>query len=100
MDLPRVKSVLCGLFLSNCLLQLRNALTIASVLGRTLVLPDLWCGEDLCCPPNNKKKPGSALLLPFRCPADHVLDLGRWRLLITLLLSQNTDSCRLSKIWC
>ena len=51
---------------------------MASVLGRTLVLPDLWCGADRWWAPHQGTIPGSALLLPFRCPADHVLDLGRW----------------------
>ena len=59
------------------LLQIRNALAVASVLGRTLVLPDLWCGADRWWAPHQGTIPGSALLLPFRCPADHVLDLGR-----------------------
>ena len=59
-------------------LQIRNALAVASVLGRTLVLPDLWCGADRWWAPHQGTIPGSALLLPFRCPADHVLDLGRW----------------------
>ena len=66
---------------SQCvLLQVRNALAVASALGRTLVLPDLWCGADRWWAPHQGTIPGSALLLPFRCPADHVLDLGRWDL--------------------
>ncbi|CAK0784493.1 hypothetical protein CVIRNUC_007697 [Coccomyxa viridis] len=59
------------------LTQIRNALAVASMLGRTLVLPDLWCGADRWWAPHQGTIPGSALLLPFRCPADHVLDLGR-----------------------
>jgi hypothetical protein len=57
------------------LTQVRAALALASVLNRTLVLPELWCGLDRWWAPHSGTIPGSQFSLPFRCPADHVLDL-------------------------
>ena len=60
-------------------LQLRRVvagLALASALNRTLVLPRLWCGADRWFAPHLGSIPGAAgPMLPFRCPADHVLDL-------------------------
>ena len=60
-------------------LQLRTVvagLALASALNRTLVLPRLWCGADRWFAPHLGSIPGAAgPALPFRCPADHVLDL-------------------------
>ncbi|EIE21596.1 hypothetical protein COCSUDRAFT_17381, partial [Coccomyxa subellipsoidea C-169] len=55
--------------------QIRNAMAVATALGRTLVIPALWCGADRWWAPHNGIIPGSALRLPFQCPLDHVLDL-------------------------
>lgn len=55
--------------------QVRAALALATTLNRTLVLPELWCGLDRWWAPHAGTIPGSQFELPFRCPADHVLDL-------------------------
>jgi hypothetical protein len=55
--------------------QLRNALALATVLGRTLILPPLWCGLDRYWAPHAGTIPGAGTTLPFQCPADHVLRL-------------------------
>lgn len=57
------------------LAQVRDALALASVLNRTLVLPEFWCGLDRWWAPHPGTIPGSKFDLPFRCPADHILDL-------------------------
>ena len=55
---------------------LRAAFGLATALNRTLVLPRLWCGADRYWAPHAGRLPGAAgTRLPFRCPADHVLDL-------------------------
>uniref|UniRef100_A0A383W3X9 Nucleotide-diphospho-sugar transferase domain-containing protein n=1 Tax=Tetradesmus obliquus TaxID=3088 RepID=A0A383W3X9_TETOB len=55
--------------------ELRNAMALATVLNRTLVLPAFWCGLDRYWAPHAGTLPGSEFKLPFPCPADHVLDL-------------------------
>jgi hypothetical protein len=55
--------------------QLRHALALATVLGRTLILPPLWCGLDRYWAPHAGTVPGAGTTLPFQCPADHVLRL-------------------------
>ena len=55
--------------------QVRTAMALATVLNRTLVIPELWCGADRWWAPHAGRIPGSAFKLPFRCPLDHVLDL-------------------------
>jgi hypothetical protein len=54
----------------------RSALGVAIALNRTLILsaPSI-CGHDRWWAPHNGRIPGSELKLPFRCPADHVLNL-------------------------
>lgn len=59
--------------------QLRAGLALAAALNRTLVLPALWCGADRWWAPHAGRIPGAAHpRTPFRCPADHVLDLEAW----------------------
>ncbi len=58
-----------------CDVQIRQALAVAGALGRTLIIPELWCGADRYWAPHAGVIPGAALQLPFRCPLDHVLDL-------------------------
>lgn len=60
------------------LLQIRNALAVAQQLGRTLVMPKLWCGFDRWWAPHNGKIPGSHTELPFLCPMDHVFEVETW----------------------
>ncbi|KAL4450568.1 hypothetical protein ABPG77_000924 [Micractinium sp. CCAP 211/92] len=55
--------------------QLRAAFAVATITGRGLVLPQLWCGMDRWWAPHDGTIPGSVLELPYMCPADHVLDL-------------------------
>ncbi len=55
--------------------QLRNAMALATILGRVLILPPLWCGLDRWWAPHTGRIPPSEFKLPFLCPADHVLNL-------------------------
>jgi hypothetical protein len=65
---------------SSLALQLRYAMALATVLGRTLILPPLWCGLDRYWAPHSGTIPGAQTTLPFQCPADHVLRLeGKYR---------------------
>merc|ERR1711903_344814 len=57
------------------LTRLRNAMGVATALGRTLVMPEMHCGMDRWWAPHNGIIPGSGLVTPFACPLDHVLDL-------------------------
>jgi hypothetical protein len=56
-------------------LSLRAQFAIATILGRAVVLPQIWCGQDRWWAPHSGVIPGSEFTLPFPCPADHVLDL-------------------------
>ncbi len=67
--------LLCFEGCGGCGDQIRSAMAVATALGRTLVIPALWCGADRWWAPHNGIIPGSALRLPFQCPLDHVLDL-------------------------
>lgn len=59
--------------------QLRAGLALAAALNRTLILPRFWCGADRWWAPHAGRLPGADHpRLPFRCPADHVLDLEAW----------------------
>lgn len=60
------------------LLQVRNALACAQQLGRTLVMPKLWCGFDRWWAPHDGKIPGSETVLPFQCPMDHIFEVETW----------------------
>ncbi|KAI8466122.1 MAG: nucleotide-diphospho-sugar transferase-domain-containing protein [Monoraphidium minutum] len=55
--------------------QLRHAFALATILGRAVILPDMWCGLDRYWAPHAGTLPGSSFKLPFLCPADHILDL-------------------------
>lgn len=55
--------------------QMRHALMLATILGRAVILPELWCGLDRYWAPHAGTIPGSNFSLPFVCPADHILDL-------------------------
>lgn len=52
-----------------------HTLLSRQITGRVVILPSLWCGMDRWWAPHAGVIPGSALELPYRCPADHVLDL-------------------------
>ncbi|XP_047338278.1 arabinosyltransferase XEG113 [Impatiens glandulifera] len=56
--------------------QIRTALAIASLLGRTLVLPELWCRLDRLWFGHPGILPGTLTKQPFICPADHVLEVN------------------------
>jgi hypothetical protein len=56
-------------------LQLRNALALATILNRTVVLPEFWNGMEHYWGPHAGRLPGSMIELPFQGPADLVLDL-------------------------
>ena len=70
--IPVIHSGVCSVV---CAVQIRNAMAVASSLGRTLVMPQLWCGMDRWWAPHDGNIPGSSLALPFPCPMDHILDL-------------------------
>ena len=67
---------------------LRNALAIAEVLGRALIVPELDCFCDRDEHPDVMKTDppvfrqctvvGSDVTLPFKCPLDHLFDLSMW----------------------
>lgn len=54
---------------------MRAAFRLAQLTGRAVILPRLVCGMDRWWAPHDGTIPGSALALPYLCPADHVLDL-------------------------
>lgn len=60
------------------LVQVREALALAQISGRTLVMPQLWCGYDRWWAPHKGNLPGSTLKLPYRCPMDHVFEVHIW----------------------
>jgi len=57
------------------ILQIRSAFALGLLLGRAVVIPQLWCGLDRWWAPHAGTIPGSKFKLPFPCPLDHVLDL-------------------------
>eukprot|EP00250_Pteridium_aquilinum_P008747 c18180_g1_i1 orf=861-2705(-) len=57
--------------------QIRDALAIASVLNRTLVMPELWCRLDRLWFGHPGVLPGSKTDQPFLCPLDHVFEVNR-----------------------
>jgi len=60
------------------LVQLRNAMAISYILGRTLVLPQLFSGADRWWAPHHGVIPGATRVeLPRVAPADFILDLER-----------------------
>ena len=72
--------------MAHHLLCLRNALAVAQVLGRTLVIPRLPCHCDrywfpilpMC------RSPGSELKRPFSCTLDQLVDVMRWEVNLQL----------------
>lgn len=48
--------------------QVRDALALAQALGRTLVMPKLYCGWDRWWAPHSGSIPNSMLDLPYLCP--------------------------------
>lgn len=66
--------------INHQLTQVRNALAVASILNRTLIMPPLHCGIDkYWAPLEGGRAPGTQFPLPFQCPMDHVFELeGAW----------------------
>ncbi|KAL3613794.1 hypothetical protein CASFOL_041868 [Castilleja foliolosa] len=56
--------------------QIRTALAIASLLGRTLVMPPLWCRLDRLWFGHPGVLEGTLTRQPFLCPLDHVLEVN------------------------
>ncbi|XP_047966123.1 arabinosyltransferase XEG113-like [Salvia hispanica] len=56
--------------------QIRTALAIASLLGRTLVMPPLWCRLDRLWFGHPGILPGTLTRQPFICPLDHVFEVN------------------------
>ncbi|GMH44059.1 hypothetical protein BSKO_11993 [Bryopsis sp. KO-2023] len=69
--------------------QVRSALSIAHVLKRTLIMPQLWCGADNLHFPH----PGVIMNMtsPFKCPMDHIFNPHA---LVPVLLPNDTHSPR------
>lgn len=57
--------------------QIRDALAIASILNRTLVMPELWCLLDRLWFGHPGVLPGTKTRQPFLCPLDHVFEVNR-----------------------
>eukprot|EP00898_Chlorokybus_atmophyticus_P001329 jgi/Chlat1/2197/Chrsp17S02758 len=57
------------------LTQIRTAFAFATALGRTMVMPELWCRVDRYWAPHDGMIPGSRIDQPFRCPLDHVFEI-------------------------
>ncbi|GMH44239.1 hypothetical protein BSKO_12173 [Bryopsis sp. KO-2023] len=55
-------------------IQIRKAFSIARVLNRILVMPELWCGQDYIHYPHPGVPSGVDMTLPFQCPMDHVFN--------------------------
>ena len=55
--------------------QIRTAFALAQVLGRTVVMPKMYCGMDRWWAPHHGIIPGSGLRTPFVCPMDHVFEI-------------------------
>ena len=72
--------------MAHHLLCLRNAMAVAQILGRTLVIPRMPCHCDrywfpilpMC------RSPGSELKRPFSCTLDQLVDVMRWEVDIGL----------------
>ncbi|KAL6533679.1 hypothetical protein OROHE_013512 [Orobanche hederae] len=56
--------------------QIRTALAIASLLGRTLVMPPLWCRLDRLWFGHPGVLVGTLTRQPFLCPLDHVFEVN------------------------
>lgn len=63
------------LLVNHQIQRIRTAMAMATVLGRALIVPQLWCGQDRWWAPHSGTIPGSSFELPFQCPMDHVFDL-------------------------
>jgi hypothetical protein len=57
------------------LVALRAMFAVATIIDRAVVLPDFWCGFDRWWAPHRGIIPGSDFKTPYKCPADHVLEL-------------------------
>lgn len=56
--------------------QIRSAWAIAQTFNRTLVLPEIWTGNDRYWAALEAGRiPGSKTILPFSAPVDHFLDM-------------------------
>ncbi|KAL6556476.1 hypothetical protein OROGR_005764 [Orobanche gracilis] len=56
--------------------QIRTSLAIASLLGRTLVMPPLWCRLDRLWLGHPGVWAGTLTRQPFLCPLDHVFEVN------------------------
>ncbi|KAK9699102.1 hypothetical protein RND81_08G152700 [Saponaria officinalis] len=56
--------------------QIRMALAIASLLGRTLVMPPIWCRLDRLWYGHPGILEGTMTRQPFICPLDHVFEVN------------------------
>ncbi|EPS61566.1 hypothetical protein M569_13228, partial [Genlisea aurea] len=56
--------------------QIRTALAIASLLGRTLVMPPIWCRLDRLWFGHPGVLVGTLTRQPFLCPLDHVFEVN------------------------
>ncbi|MCO5586998.1 hypothetical protein L7F22_040943 [Adiantum nelumboides] len=56
--------------------QIRDALAIASILNRTLVMPEMWCRRDRLWFGHPGVLPGTKTDQPFLCPLDHIFEIN------------------------
>lgn len=59
--------------------RLRTALAIATMTGRVIIMPPIWCEIDkYWAPLHDGNIPGSKFIKPFICPMDHIFDIEGW----------------------
>jgi len=58
------------------LVQIRAGIALATLTGRVLILPPIWCELDkYWAPLDDGNIPGSHFKKPFICPMDHIFDI-------------------------
>lgn len=58
------------------LFRIRTGLALATITGRALIMPPIWCEIDkYWAPLDDGNIPGSTFKKPFICPMDHILDI-------------------------
>ncbi|GMH44067.1 hypothetical protein BSKO_12001 [Bryopsis sp. KO-2023] len=62
--------------INHQLTQIRNALSIAKALNRTLIFNEIWCGQDRWWNPHTGLLPTVEMELPFVCPLDYILEVS------------------------
>eukprot|EP00897_Mesotaenium_endlicherianum_P005887 jgi/Mesen1/5326/ME000266S04511 len=58
------------------LAQVRNAMAVAALLNRTLVMPELWCRLERLFWAGGEQLREDSPPQPYQCPLDHVLEIS------------------------